>query len=43
MVNAVDEIFIEGTVPTGAAIPPELVAPDRFLLDQAEDDAGAKP
>ncbi|MCP4603996.1 MAG: PBP1A family penicillin-binding protein [Proteobacteria bacterium] len=40
MEGAIDEIFIEGTEPTGTAIPPDLIAPDSFLFDQLEVDAG---
>ena len=38
--EVIDEIFIEGTEPTETAVPPDLVSPDSFLLDQAAGDAG---
>jgi penicillin-binding protein 1A len=40
--EAMDEIFIEGTEPTETAVPPNLVSPDNFLLDQAAGDAGTQ-
>ncbi len=40
MEEAIDEIFIEGTEPTETAVPPDLVAPDSFLMDQLASDAG---
>lgn len=39
MEGALDEMFIDGTEPTESAVPPDLVAPNNFLLDQAGDDA----
>ncbi|MCP4674845.1 MAG: PBP1A family penicillin-binding protein [Deltaproteobacteria bacterium] len=41
MEEAVEEIFIEGTEPTETAVPPDLVAPDNFLMDQLASDAGS--
>lgn len=41
MEGALDEVFIDGTEPTEVAVPPELIAPESFLMDQlAEPDAG---
>lgn len=34
MEDAIGEVFIAGTEPTQTAVPPELVAPDDFLLQQ---------
>jgi penicillin-binding protein 1A len=35
MEGAMDELFIDGTEPLETAVPPELVAPSDFLLEQA--------
>lgn len=32
--NAIEEEFLEGTVPTERAIPPEMADPDTFLMEQ---------
>ncbi|MCU0663980.1 MAG: PBP1A family penicillin-binding protein [Myxococcota bacterium] len=37
MEGALEEWFIDGTEPTETAVPPELVAPSDFLLEQAAD------
>ena len=34
MEGAVDEVFIEGTEPQETAVPPDLVSPDSFMMDQ---------
>ncbi|MBX3269866.1 MAG: PBP1A family penicillin-binding protein [Sandaracinaceae bacterium] len=47
--NAIEEVFLEGTVPVEQASPPDVVAPEDFLMEQLgggedEDDApGAEP
>jgi penicillin-binding protein 1A len=41
MEGAVEEIFIEGTVPAETAVPPELVSLDGFMLEQAAGGYGA--
>ncbi len=41
MEKTIKEVFIEGTEPTEVAVPPDLVSPESFLMDQlAERDAG---
>ena len=34
MEGAVDEVFIDGTEPRETAVPPDLVSPDSFMMDQ---------
>jgi penicillin-binding protein 1A len=38
MENAAEEYFIAGTEPSEIAVPPELVSPESFLMDQLADD-----
>ncbi len=42
MPNSLSEVFIDGTEPTETAVPPDLLSPDSFLMDQmgAMQDAG---
>ena len=32
--NAIEEEFLEGTVPTERAVPPEMADPNTFLMEQ---------
>jgi penicillin-binding protein 1A len=32
--NAVDEVFLEGTVPTEQASPPDVIDPTTFMMEQ---------
>jgi penicillin-binding protein 1A len=32
--NALDEVFVEGTVPTDVALPPDVADPNTFLMEQ---------
>ena len=42
--DAIEEVFIDGTEPTETAVPPDLIAPESFLMDQlAGPDAGPLP
>lgn len=47
--DAIEEEFLEGTVPTEQAIPPDVADPDTFLMEQTgggvepSDDTGAAP
>ncbi len=44
MAESLDEVFIDGTEPTETAVPPELIAPESFFMDQlAGPDAGGPP
>ncbi len=43
MEETLEEVFIEGTEPTETAIPPDLISPESFLIDQLDDDAGPAP
>lgn len=37
MEGAVDEVFIDGTEPHETAVPPELISPDNFMMNQLEE------
>ncbi len=43
MENAIFEVFIEGTEPTESAVPPDLVNPEDFLLDQLAEEGDGGP